>query len=194
MISGILLAAGESKRMGRTKQVLEFGKSTILEETIKNLLSTNIDELILVLGHDAMRLRRSLSITDRRLRFAFNEHYKEGISSSIKSGVLSSNPDTDAFLIALADQPMIKTDTMNLLIARYLSTGSGIVTLVYRSARGHPIIISKKYREELLELTGDRGARDLLERHRDDTEAVQVDSPEIMLDIDREDDYLKLKR
>jgi len=193
LISGILLAAGESKRMGRTKQVLEFGQSTILEETVKNLLGSKIDELIVVLGHDAERLGRSLSITDERIRFALNERYKEGIGSSISCGVLSANPDTDAFLIALADQPLIKINIINLLIERYLSTRHGIVTLVYRSSRGHPVIISKKYREELLELSGDRGAKDLLERHRDDVEAVQVESPEIVLDIDREEDYLRLR-
>ena len=193
MISGILLAAGESKRMGRTKQVLEFGRSTILEETAKNLLGSKIDELIVVLGHNADRLRRSLGITDKRIRFAFNESYKEGISSSIRCGILSANPDTDAFLIALADQPLIKTDVINLLIEKYLSTHAGIVTLVYRSARGHPVIISRKYWKELLKLSGDRGARGLLERHRDDVEVVQVDSPEITLDIDREEDYLKLR-
>ncbi|MBS7623707.1 molybdenum cofactor cytidylyltransferase [Candidatus Bathyarchaeota archaeon] len=193
MISAILLAAGESSRMGRTKQILKFRESTILQETVRNLLGSKIDELIVVLGHDADKLRRLLSL-ESRARLVLNQEYRKGIGSSIRCGVQSADPNTEAFLIALADQPLIRTEIIDLLIERYRVTHAGIVAPVYRSIKGHPVIISRKYRNELLKLSGDRGARDLLERHRDDTVNVEVDSPEILQDVDREEDYLRLRR
>ncbi|MEM4251355.1 MAG: nucleotidyltransferase family protein, partial [Candidatus Bathyarchaeia archaeon] len=184
----------ESSRMGRTKQDLKFGESTILQETVRNLLGSKIDELIVVLGHDADRLCRLLRVEESRTRLVLNQDYREGMSSSIRCGVQSADPDTDAFLIALGDQPLIKAEIVNLLIERYTATHAGIVAPVYGSVRGHPVIISRKYKDELLTLSGDKGARDLLERHREDTENIQVDSPEILQDVDREEDYLRLRR
>jgi len=179
--------------MRRTKQLLAFRKSTILNETAKTLLASRIDELIIVLGHDSNRLRNSLRIKDQRLKLASNKRYKEGISSSIKCGISSANSATDAYLIALADQPLITTETINRLIEKYLTSRAGIVTVTYRSVRGHPVIISKKYFKQLSSLMGDVGARDLLQKYKEDTATVDVDSPEIILDIDREEDYAKLR-
>lgn len=193
MISAILLAAGESRRMGRTKQLLSFGQSTILEETVKRLLDSMIDELIIVLGYDAERLRGSLLLRDKRIKFTVNPRYSEGMSSSIRCGVLSADSTAEAFLIALADQPLIRPEVINLLIDRYLSSRSGIVVPVYRGVKGHPVIFSKKYLKELASLSGDIGARRLLEKYAEDVETVKVDSAEILLDIDREEDYVKLK-
>jgi molybdenum cofactor cytidylyltransferase len=193
LISAILLAAGESRRMGRTKQLLSFGQSTILEETVKRLLDSMIDELIIVLGYDAERLRGSLLLRDKRIKFTVNPRYSEGMSSSIRCGVLSADSTAEAFLIALADQPLIRPEVINLLIDRYLSSRSGIVVPVYRGVKGHPVIFSKKYLKELASLSGDIGARRLLEKYAEDVETVKVDSAEILLDIDREEDYVKLK-
>jgi molybdenum cofactor cytidylyltransferase len=193
LISAILLAAGESTRMGRTKQLLSFGESTIFGETVKNLLAAEIDELIIVLGHDAEKLKNSLTSSDPRITYVVNRQYREGISTSIKCGITSTNPETEAFLFALADQPLIRTEIMNLLIRRYTSGSTGIVTLAYRSARGHPVIISRKYQGDLLSLSGDVGARKILESHTDDVEIVEIDSPEILFDVDREEDYARLK-
>jgi len=193
LISAILLAAGESRRMGRTKQLLSFGQSTILEETVKRLLDSRIGELIIVLGYDAERLRGSLLLRDKRIKFTVNPRYFEGMSSSIRCGVLSAGSAAEAFLIALADQPLIRPEVINLLIDRYLSSGSGIVVPVYRGVKGHPVIFSRKYLKELASLSGDIGARRLLEKYAEDVETVEVDSAEILLDIDREEDYVKLK-
>ncbi|MCX6658893.1 MAG: nucleotidyltransferase family protein [Candidatus Bathyarchaeota archaeon] len=193
LISAILLAAGQSKRMGRTKQLLKFGKSTIVEETVRELLGSSVDELVVVLGHDADKLKASIDSDNKRIRFTVNKDYRSGIGSSIRCGVLSASSDSVAFLIALADQPLIKSGIIDLLIRSYRSSGVGIVVPTYKGVNGHPVIMAKKYYNELIALRGDVGARQLLKDHQEDALLVEVDAPEILLDIDREDDYARIR-
>ena len=193
-ISGILLAAGESKRMGKPKLLLNLGESNIINTTIENLLKSEIFELIIVLGHEAQKIECSLSEQDKRIKFVTNENYREGMSTSIKCGVLTASKESEAFLIALGDQPLISPKIINRLIEKYQSSGVGIVTVMHQSLRGHPVIISKKYLQEILALNGDIGARDLLKQHLDDTTSINIESSEEFFDIDKTQDYEKLKR
>ncbi|MFC1505980.1 NTP transferase domain-containing protein [Thermoproteota archaeon] len=193
-ISGILLAAGESKRMGKPKLLLNLGKSNIINTTIENLLKSEIFELIVVLGHEAQKIERSLSEQDKRIKFVTNENYREGMSTSIKCGVLTASKESEAFLIALGDQPLISPKIINRLIEKYQSSGAGIVTVMHQSLRGHPVIISKRYVQEILSLNGDIGARNLLKLHLDDTASINIESSEEFFDVDKTQDYEKLKR
>lgn len=193
-ISGILLAAGESKRMGKPKLILNLGKSNIINATIDNLLKSEIYELIIVLGHEAQKIESSLSTQDKRIKFVTNKNYREGMSTSIKCGVLTTSKESEAFLIALGDQPLISPKVINRLIEKYQSSKVGIVTVMHKSFRGHPVLISKKYVKELLSLNGDIGARDLLKQHLDDTASIKIESSEEFFDIDRTQDYEELKK
>jgi len=193
-ISGILLAAGESKRMGKPKLLLNLGESNIINTTIEKFLKSEIFELIIVLGHEAQKIECSLSEQDKRIKFVTNENYREGMSTSIKCGVLTASKDSEAFLIALGDQPLISPKIINRLIEKYQSSGVGIVTVMHQSLRGHPVIISKKYVQEILSLNGDIGARDLLKQHLDDTASINIESSEEFFDVDKTQDYEKLKR
>ncbi|TRO61475.1 nucleotidyltransferase family protein [Candidatus Bathyarchaeota archaeon] len=193
-ISGILLAAGESKRMGKPKLILNLGKSNIINATIDNLLKSEIYELIIVLGHEAQKIESSLSTQDKRIKFVTNKNYREGMSTSIKCGVLTTSKESEAFLIALGDQPLISPKVINRLIEKYQSSKVGIVTVMHKSLRGHPVLISKKYVKELLSLNGDIGARDLLKQHLDDTASIKIESSEEFFDIDRTQDYEELKK
>ena len=193
-ISGILLAAGESKRMGKPKLLLNLGKSNIINATIDNLLKSEIYELIIVLGHEAQKIENSLSTQDKRIKFVTNKNYREGMSTSIKCGVLTTSQESEAFLIALGDQPLISPKVINRLIEKYQSSDVGIVTVMHQSLRGHPVLISKKYVKEILSLNGDIGARDLLKKHLDDTTIINIESSEEFFDIDRIQDYEELKK
>ena len=193
-ISGILLAAGESKRMGKQKLLLNLGKSNIINTTIENLLKSEIFELIIVLGHEAQKIECSLSEQDKRIKFATNKNYRGGMSTSIICGVLTASKESEAFLIALGDQPLISPKIINRLMEKYQSSRAGIVTVMYQSLRGHPVIISKKYLQEILALNGDIGARDLLKQQLDDTTSINIESSEEFFDIDRIQDYEELKK
>jgi len=187
MISAILLAAGQSKRMGEPKQLMRFGQSTIVEQAIDNLLGSIVNELIVVLGHRAEEVRGL--ITTRPVRLAVNPDYQQGMSTSIIAGLNLVDSRARAVMLALGDQPFIDSQTINRLIDGFNNHDKGIVIPTYQSKRGHPIIFAMKYRKQLLELKGDVGARQLIQENPEDILEVVVDCEGILVDIDTVDSY-----
>lgn len=187
MISGIVLAAGESRRMGRTKQLLGFGNSTILEHVVDNLLRSRIGELILVLGHESGRIRARFE--GAPIKVALNPDYQKGMSTSVACGLLAASPQSRAFIIALGDQPLIRSEVVDRLISGYEKSGKGIILPVFGGLAGHPVIFDLKYREALLSLTGDTGGKVIVEAHPEDVLRVEVDTASVVYDIDEWEDY-----
>ena len=187
MISAILLAAGESKRLRMPKLLLPFGKSTILEQTIDNLLNSRVDEVIVVLGYRAEEMMRKLA--NRPVKIAINPIYHQGMSTSIVKGLSLVNNRAQAIMVALADQPLINSQTINRLIEESLGYDKGIVIPTYQAERGHPIIFASEYKEELLGLKGDIGGRQTIKEHPNDTLEVIADSKAITMDINTINDY-----
>ena len=189
MISAILLAAGESKRMGRPKLLLKWGQWTIIEKSVDTLLASKIDELIVVLGYKAQAILRRLRA--RRLKAVINHQYRMGMSTSIRRGLGKVNAKSEAILIALADQPFIETDLINHLIAVYCQNPHGIVLPSYKGKRGHPVILNRfRYQEEMGKLMGDVGCRPILNLHPEDILEVEVDSEGVIVDIDSWGEYI----
>lgn len=187
MISAIFLAAGESKRMGKPKLLLPFNDSTILEQSVDNLLNSRVDEVIVVVGNKAREMTEKLA--KRPVRIAVNPAYREGMSTSIVRGLSMIDRKTLAVMLVLADQPLIDKETINQLIETFLSHDKGIAIPAYQGKRGHPIIFSAKYKEELRELKGDAGGRQIIRGHPDDVLEVAVNSPSINIDIDTPENY-----
>jgi len=190
LVSAILLAAGESKRIARPKLLLPFGSGTILEQTVDNLLSSRVDEVIVVLGARAQEMKRL--IAGRPVKVVVNPYYHRGMSTSLKAGLGLVDNKAHRVIVALADQPLIARETYNRLIEASLAGDKGIIVPTYQAKRGNPIIFSTKYKQELLELKGDVGGRQILKQHPDDILEVAVDSESINIDINTMDDYLKL--
>jgi len=189
-ISALLLAAGESKRMGRQKLLLPFGTSTIIEQTIDNLLNSRVDEIIVVVGYGAQEL--VTKIGRKPLKIAVNPHYQQGMSTSIIAGLNLIDNNAKAVMIALADQPGISSKIIDKLIEEFQRHNKGIAIPVYQGNRGHPVIFPIKYKSALLKLTGDVGGRGIIEKHRDDILEIPVDSKDINVDIDALSDYQRL--
>jgi molybdenum cofactor cytidylyltransferase len=188
MISAILLAAGESKRMGRPKLLLKWGQSTVIEKCVDTLLASNIDELIVVLGYRAEAIRRKLG--SRRLKAVINPHYQLGMSTSVRRGLGEVSPSCEAVLIALADQPSIEKELIDRLIDEYRENPHGIVLPSYRGEWGHPVILNRpRYQEEMENLTGDRGCKQILNLHPEDIVEVEVKSEAVVADIDSWEEY-----
>ena len=187
MISAILLAAGESKRMGQPKLLLPFGNHTILEQTVDNLLNSRLDEVIVVVGHKSHEITKRL--TNWPVKVVLNPGYHEGMGSSIAKGLNLVDDSCRAVMIVLADQPFIGSKTINLLIEAFVNKDKGIVIPVYRGRRGHPVIFATKYRKRLQDLVDDVGGRQIIEEHEDDTFEVVIDSESINIDIDTMNDY-----
>lgn len=182
MISAILLAAGESKRMGKLKQLMPLGEESILEHSLDNLLSSRVGEVILVLGSEAETVRKKVAA--RPVRITVNPDYRQGMSTSIARGLGSVSDSAGAVMLALADQPFIDSRVINRLIDEFDTHNKGIVVPVYQGRIGHPIIFAIKYRGELLGLSGDTGGKEIIDRHPDDVLEVSVDSEDIHIDID----------
>ncbi len=187
MVSAILLAAGESKRMGKLKQLMPLGKTTILEQAIDNLLGSRVSEVIVVLGYRAEEVMKKVAV--RPVKIAINPAYHHGMSTSIVKGLSLVDDRAHAVMLALADQPFIDSPTINRLIAEFLRHNKGIAIPVYHGRRGHPVIFAIKYKAELLKLTGNVGGRQIIREHPDDILEVAVDSESINIDIDTISNY-----
>lgn len=195
MISGILLAAGESSRMrGAFKPLLKWGKRTVIGECVHQMRNSQLAQIFVVLGHREMDIRQTLAGSG--VQYAINEHYQRGMLSSVKTGLALVSPNADAALIALVDQPMIAKETIDTLIAAFIAGGKGVALPTYEGKRGHPIIIAAKYFEEIMRLDEDspEGLRQFIDRCRSDTLEVPVSTAAVIEDIDLPEDYERLSK
>jgi molybdenum cofactor cytidylyltransferase len=187
-LAGVVLAAGESRRMGTPKQLLPFGDRTILERVVDTLSTAGVGEVIVVLGHLAERVHQVLG--DRPLTAVVNAGYREGMLSSVKCGVGATRPEHDAVLVALGDQPHIDSGVVREIIQAYRTGTAGIVIPRYDTKKGHPIIINlRKYRDVILNLPEHVGLNALMEDHADDVRLLDVATEDIVRDIDVPEDY-----
>jgi molybdenum cofactor cytidylyltransferase len=191
LIWALILAAGESKRMGRSKQLLPFENKTILETVIDHITQSAVDETLVVLGAQYKEIEKV--IKDLPVKSVFNPNFKEGMLSSAQKGFGSLPEEAEAVLVFLGDQPRIPSSVIDQVITAYHSSDKGIVLPVYDKNRGHPVLISTKYREEVTHLDPKIGLRELIHNHPEDILEVQVDTSAIIEDIDTPDDYKNLK-
>ena len=189
-LAGIVLAAGESRRMGQPKQLLPFGERTILERVVDTLLTAGVGEVIVVLGHLAERVRAVLG--DRPVRAVINASYRQGMLSSVKCGVRAIGTGYDAVLFALGDQPHIACAVVSEVIGAYRTGNAGIVIPCYGGKKGHPIIINlQRYREAIVNLPENVGLNALMQEHTKDVRLIDVTTDDIIRDIDVPDDYTR---
>ncbi len=175
--------------MGRPKQLLEWRGKTLLRHALESLIVSEVDETILVLGHEADLIRASLPSLP--ITIVINADYRLGMASSLRQGLLAMDPGSEAFLVLLADQPGIGPEIINAVIHAYHQADPkrGIVRPVYRGRPGHPVLIGVRYREEALGLQGDVGARQILANHPEDVLEIAVDQDAVLLDIDTPEEY-----
>ena len=189
-IAAIILAAGKSARMGRAKQLLRLGDTTVLGQTIANVRRAALDEIILVLGASAEAIRRQLLAED--LKVVVNAHYEQGMATSLRAGLEAVSPQTSAALIVLADQPLIRPATLTQLADHYRRTSPQILIPTYRGTRGNPVLLDRSLFAEAMALEGDVGCRALFAQHPETIEKLEVEDEGILLDIDNQDDYQRL--
>lgn len=185
-ISAILLGAGESKRMGKDKLALPWGKRTMLEHCAQTLLRSKVDEVLLIVNEKTERIARHLN--DRRMKVILNPHFRKGMSSSIRWGMKNLNPQSKGILIALADQPFLKAKTVNALVETFRKKKK-IIVPSFNGKRGHPVIFPRTYEKELLRLRGDEGGRSILQKHPEEVHFIPVKSVGVLRDIDTWEDY-----
>ncbi|MYA72210.1 nucleotidyltransferase family protein [Candidatus Poribacteria bacterium] len=186
-VTGILLAAGLSTRMGEPKQLLPFGDNTIVETAVDNMLGANFDEVIVVVGHHASEVEKQLGT--RPIKTVFNPNYREGMLTSAQIGIRALEA-SDAFALMLVDQPFITSTLIDQVVDAYQRTEKGIALPSYNYKRGHPVIFDQKYAIDILALTPESdGVRTLFKKYGDDIHYVTVDTDSVLRDIDYREDY-----
>lgn len=191
MITGLILAAGQGKRLGAVKPLLPTERGMMLDIVLRQYRTSALDDLILVLGSEAGRICQKISLGG--LKVVINGQYRVGLSGSIQRGLAHVAPGTKAVAIALGDMPLVTTATINTLVREFKKGKSGIIVPVHNKQRGHPVLIDLKYLDDLLELRGDKGAKALLDMHATDVREVKIKSDEILLDVDTLEDWEKIQ-
>jgi len=187
MITAVLLAAGESRRMGDFKQLLRLGEKTFVAHCADQLLASGVGELIVVTGHREGDVRQALG--DRPVRFAHNADYRSGMASSIKCGIRAATEKARGFLIALVDQPQIQAETIRHLIQVFEKGKPRIVIPRYDGRNGHPIILDERLRDEILNMNEEDGLRQVVREHEGETRRIDVSSRAVVDDCDLPEDY-----
>lgn len=187
MISAIVLGAGLSQRMGAFKQLLPYGAHTVIEQVVSVLLECSIDEVVVVVGHRYTEVENALSKWN--VRTSFNPRFVDGMLSSLQHGWRNVNPNADAVMHVLGDQPQLDKSVVEQLIATYRERNTGIVVPMVGTRRGHPILLNAGYRDEILSLSGDATMRDIMRRHADETREVAVATDGILRDMDTWNEY-----
>ncbi|MDY6973175.1 MAG: nucleotidyltransferase family protein [Thermodesulfobacteriota bacterium] len=195
-IAGLLLAAGASTRMGRPKQLLAAEGVTLLERVLGEVLKSDLDKVVLVLGHQAEEIKEVIGrfLEDPKLSVIENRHYKKGISSSIIAGLSIVKKSHDHVMILLADMPHIDANLINLLLDRYLDSGFPIGAVEVEQKRSHPVIFNRNLYPELLKLQGDTGARGLFQKYDKSVCLIEPDRFYDDRDIDTPEDYTEFQK
>jgi molybdenum cofactor cytidylyltransferase len=191
-VTAVILAAGQSKRMGQTKQLLPWGQTTVLGQTIANVQAAGVPDIVVVTGHDAAKITTVAQAA--QVRTVYNPDYATGeMLSSLKAAVRALVGQTAAVLIFLADQPMLGPELIEPVLAAYREAERGLIVPVFGGRRGHPTLIDQAYFAELLALPEEAAPRDLLRRHEGEIHFVPVSGDAILRDLDVPPDYQKYR-
>ncbi len=189
-IAGVILAAGAGSRMGKTKQLLPFGDTTLLGQVIDNARASKLHEIIVVLGHKADKISQALDFSNTKI--VRNKAYQKGQSTSLIKGLETISPNCDAAMFILGDQPLVTADIINQLINAFEAENALITIPYFNNRRGNPVIIKKPLFQRLESLVADTGPRVLFGEFKNAILKVQIPDKAILIDVDTMDDYQKL--
>jgi molybdenum cofactor cytidylyltransferase len=187
----VILAAGNSSRLGRPKQLLPYRGKTLLTHVVSESLAASLQPVVLVTGAYQEAVLYSLQVKD--LVHVYNPQWETGMASGIVAGLhkaLALQPHLQSVIVSVCDQPHITAGLFQSLMETHGVSGKGLIASGYAGTRGTPVLFSRRYFEELAALSGDAGARQLLMRHADDVATVPF--PKGSIDIDTEEDFQKL--
>jgi molybdenum cofactor cytidylyltransferase len=189
MITALVLAAGQSKRMGRPKMLLPWGEATVLEKVVATFKAGGIEDILVVTGGDRERVE---ALVGNSARTVFNPDFAEGeMLSSVQAGLKGLKSETEAFLIGLGDQPQVQAGSVRSVVEAYRESGASLVVPSFQMRRGHPWLVAHEHWQEILDLRPPASLRDFLGRHAGHIHYVELDNATILLDLDTPEDYLK---
>ncbi len=194
-VAGIILAAGCGSRMGTTKQLLPFENTTILGRVVATANASMLDDIILVLGFESGRIRRSLDLTHpgmTGIHVIENPDWNKGQSFSVAAGLKALPEDFGGALFILGDQPLVMARTINSLVTAFQTTDNWILVPRFQGKRGNPVLVAEPLFSHLASPAGDAGARVLFKEFAHRMQSIAVADPGILKDVDTPEDYTKL--
>ena len=191
-VTGVLLAAGESKRLADypPKPLLEFRGEPLIRRVVREALCSRLKQLIVVLGYMSNAVGDILSDLD--VTVVDNPDYARGQSTSVRVGLKHLDPSTAAALFMPVDQPFLDSTLLDQLIDAYANTDTPVVLPAYKSRRGAPVLFDRSLFSELSRISGDTGGQQVLKRHPSEVLVVPLENEAPLLDIDTPDDYQNL--
>ncbi|MDZ7698707.1 MAG: nucleotidyltransferase family protein [Deltaproteobacteria bacterium] len=196
-VAAIVLAAGKSSRMGRPKQLLPFSGDILAGQVVDAALKARVSSVALVLGYRANEIRDALRErieAHPRLTVVLNRDFDRGMSTSIIAGLSAVEAAHDHAMILLGDMPFIRAKAMDDLLTRYLASGLPMGAVKLRNGFGHPVVFHRSLYPELHRLTGDVGARPILEKYRQNVLLVEPTGAYDHQDIDTVEDYARAEK
>jgi molybdenum cofactor cytidylyltransferase len=191
-IAAIILAAGSASRMGRPKQLLDWGGRPLVRVVAEQALAASLGQVLVVVG--AARDAVTATLEGLPVRIVANPDYAVGQSTSLRAGVATLGPDIAAALVMLGDQPFVTPAILGRIVAEWRSSGASIVAPVYAGQRGNPVLFARAVFPELLAISGDQGARGVLAADPERVRPVTFDDGRPLADIDTPEDYQGLIR
>jgi molybdenum cofactor cytidylyltransferase len=209
-LTAIVLAAGLSRRMGKdNKLLLPFGETTILASTLSNILSAELGETCVVLGHEAddvmyilmQNFKLQMSLRNRRqsnFLLLTNDDYEKGMTTTIQTGVGASSDKSAGYMICLSDMPFITPAEYQFLKEQFLiiwtKDPQAIVQPIFEGKRGNPTIFSSFYKKDILNLSYTEGCKPIVQAHQNHVYLVEMPTDSVLKDIDSEEEYTKAIR
>jgi len=187
-VAAVVLAAGESRRMGRNKLLLPWGNTTVLGRTLANVHAIGFHDVVVVTGHEREGITSEAGQSGS-ICLVHNQDYAKGMLASVQAAVHLLSESVEAVLVILGDQPMVGPAILDQLLAAYAAGPQGLVAPTYHGRRGNPVLIDRRYFAELLALPSNSAPRLLLDRHADDLRLLEVTDEAILHDLDRPEDY-----
>jgi molybdenum cofactor cytidylyltransferase len=192
MICGIILAAGEGKRMGKVKLTLPLGDKQLIEWVLQAVKLAPLDKYFLVVRPEDKEMIKIGESWGAEI--VLNPEYRSGMSSSIRKALYQiSSEVVEGIFILLGDQPLINPSIIFKMLKAFTPGKREIVVPFYKDKQGNPVLFDNYWRDELLELSGDVGGRVLIKANPERIKRVKIPDESIFLDIDREEDYQKMK-
>lgn len=192
MISAIILAAGQSKRMGKPKMLMPWGKLTVIEQVVATFIGAGTGDILVVTGGAREQVEK---ITEKYPVRRFHNHaYDQGeMLSSLQCGLSAMKKEVEAVVVGLGDQPQIQEESVRAISAAYRRTGATLVVPSYENRRGHPWLVARPLWHEILAMSSPQTPRDFLRRHAAEIHYVNLETPSILADLDTPEDYEKFR-
>lgn len=189
-VGAVVLAAGESRRMGQSKMVLPWGQTTVIGHIVQVLLASGISEIRVVTGSGRDKVEKAL--LHLPIQTVYNPDYaNDDMALSLRTGLSAFGEGIQAALVVLGDQPQIETGTVNTLLETYLTTPRPLIVPSYHHRRGHPWLVARGLWEELIAIKLPTTLRDFLNTHAGQIHYVNLNTPGILKDMDTPDDYAR---